>query len=502
MMKNGIKKSILTSCLLMTMFSTHTWASNDSLIEMTDNELSSIQGQALLSLGFTAPNASNPLQNFGYYKLGLEAKMELNANIRALQLGCGGRNGADGCDIDMENVSLSGPPDGKLADGTPTWSKGRANTSAVITNPFIEFAIKNPNSASTREIAGFRLSAEEILGYLTAGTRNDIDGNGLSTGGGINTFSGFIKVGETPVNAFTDPAIFGTSDDQAIYANVRINTILWNERTAFSNINKMTPDRPGYEAPPSNANIFTYNGQRIWGINVPRQEVAFNFPETIVTGSRMKQLNLVVKDVPIPRIPIGRDSGGINMSLDEAVVGVNTATFFMGANNSQGTYAYCAANYSPGTCSYITDLKANVQVKQNFNLIHNLPISSGGYLALQNTALMWPGADPNDIAQPGWWLSFKDPLDFGALNPTTGIPMQDVLPQIATFITNYLSNQNNRIDVGIGDAIGALFGAPLYKGLGDIRLAPDARAVMVLENLLLDGHQKPVSNCFGGLKFC
>lgn len=502
MMKNGIKKSILTSCLLMTMFSTHTWASNDSLVEMTDNELSSIQGQALLSLGFTAPNISNPLQNFGYYKLGLEAKMELNANIRALQLGCGGRNGPDGCDIDMENVSLSGPPDGKLADGTPTWSKGRANTSAVITNPFIEFAIKNPNSASTREIAGFRLSAEEILGYLTAGTRNDIDGNGLSTGGGINTFSGFIKVGETPVNAFTDPAIFGTSDDQAIYANVRINTVLWNERTAFSNINKMTPGRPGYEAPPSNANIFTYNGQRIWGINVPRQEVGFNFPETIVTGNRMKQLNLVVKDVPIPRIPIGRDSGGINLTLDQAVAGVNTATFFMGANNSQGTYAYCAANYSPGTCSYITDLKANVQVKQNFNLIHNLPISSGGYLALQNTALQWPGVDPNDIAQPGWWLSFKDPLDFGALNPTTGIPMQDVLPQIATFITNYLSNQNNRIDVGIGDAIGALFGAPLYKGLGDIRLAPDARAVMVLENLLLDSNQKPVSNCFGNLKFC
>lgn len=151
-------------------------------------------------------------------------------------------------------------------------------------------------------------------------------------------------------------------------------------------------------------------------------------------------------------------------------------------------------------CSYITNLKANVQVNQNFNLIHNLPISSGGYLALQNTALMWPGADPNDIAQPGWWLSFKDPLDFGALNPTTGIPMQDVLPQIATFITNYLSQ--NTINLGIGDVLGAAFGAPLYKGIGNVQLANDARAIMVLENLLLDGHQRPVANCFGGLKFC
>ncbi|EFF83391.1 hypothetical protein HMP0015_1132 [Acinetobacter haemolyticus ATCC 19194] len=151
-------------------------------------------------------------------------------------------------------------------------------------------------------------------------------------------------------------------------------------------------------------------------------------------------------------------------------------------------------------CSYITNLKANVQVKQNFNLIHNLPISSVGYLALQNTALMWPGADPNDIAQPGWWLSFKDPLDFGALNPTTGIPMHDVLPQIATFITDYLSN--NRIDLSFTESFGALFGTPIYKGIGDVRLADNARAIMVLENLLLDGHQKPVSNCFGGLKFC
>ncbi|NAS10062.1 hypothetical protein [Acinetobacter haemolyticus] len=499
MMKNGIKKSILTSCLLMTMFSTHTWASNDSLVEMTDNELSSIQGQALLSLGFTAPNTSNPLQNFGYYKLGLEAKMELNANIRALQLGCGGRNGPDGCDIDMENVSLSGPPDGKLADGTPTWSKGRANTSAMITNPFIEFAIKNPNSASTREIAGFRLSAEEILGYLTAGTRNDIDGNGLSTGGGINTFSGFIKVGETPVNAFTQDAMFGTTPDQLIYAKIRA---IGNDRVAFTNSNKMTSGSGSYQNPAGangSQNLYHYNDNPIWGINVPRQDVSFNFPETIVTGSRMKQLNLVVKDVPIPTIAIGADNGGIAMTLDRSILGlVDEATFFMGAQGT--TAAGCAAVINKTNCSYITNLKANVQVKQNFNLIHNLPISSGGYLALQNTALMWPGADPNDIAQPGWWLSFKDPLDFGALNPTTGIPMHDVLPQIATFITDYLSN--NRIDLSFTESFGALFGTPIYKGIGDVRLADDARAIMVLENLLLDGHQKPVSNCFGGLKFC
>ena len=268
----------------------------------------------------------------------------------------------------------------------------------------------------------------------------------------------------------------------------------------------------------------------MWGIRVPEIAVSFDFPQTSVTGNRMSQLNLVVRDVPIARIPIGRDSGGISMVLDEDILGlVGAATFFMGANDgANGTYASCAATYDPTNCSYITNLKANVTVKQNFNLVHNLPISSGGYLSLQKEALRWPGSasafkydvttqaitnvadnyvatpteifNAGDIAQPGWWLSFKDPLDFGALNPTTGIPMDDVLPQIATFISDYLSNYN--ISLGVGDSLGALFGSPLYKGLGDITLADNARAVMVLQNLLLDGNQKPVSNCFGGLKFC
>ncbi|MCU4640580.1 hypothetical protein [Acinetobacter courvalinii] len=510
MMKKGMQKSILTSCLLMSVFATQTWASN-GLVEMNDSELSAARGQALLSLGYTAPDTSNALKNFGYYKLGLEAKLELNANIRGLQLGCGGRNGAGACDIDMENVSLSGPPDGKLADGTPTWSKGRANTSATLTNPFIEFAIKNPTSASTREVSGFRLSAEEILGYLSAGTANDINSNGLSTGGGINSFSGFLKVGQTPVNAYTDSAMFGTTADQLIFAGV--NAIgLW-QRTAATNPNSMTPGNSAYRDPNGSSSLrdalYKYNGNPIWGINVPSQTVAFNFPETIVTGSRMKQLNLVVKDVPIPTIAIGADNGGISLTLDEKIcaglsVGiclgatVNDATFFMGAKGT--TSAGCAANIDKTNCSYITNLKANVQVNQNFNLIHNLPITSGGYLALQNTALQWPGADVADIAQPGWWLSFKDPLDFGALNPTTGIPMQDVLPQISTFITDYLSQ--NTINLNLTDSINAIFGLPVYKGIGDVRLADNARAVMVLENLLLDSNQKPVSNCFGGLKFC
>lgn len=547
--KNIFKKTLIASALSVALTPIIALA---DMAELSDSEMSDEVGQALLSMSYTAPSGLGTgvtTSDYAYYKLGLEAKMEINLNIRNLQLGCGGRNGPDNCDIDIENLSLSGPADGKTTDlgtpannGIPLWTTagGRPNSSAVLTNPFVEFAIKNPNTAATREIVGFRLSAEEILGHMSAGTVNDNVG-GFSTGGGIKSFSGYLKVGNTPVKAATQEAIFGTTPDQAIYGKI---TSLGNARTVHANVNKMTPGAPGFTAPGnSNANFVTspLTGNKMWGIKVPSVAVNFDFPQTSVVGNRMSQLNLVVRDVPVGntingapndgfgRIAIGRDSGGISMVLDEDILGlVGTATFFMGANNASGTEAACGASYSAANCSYISNLKANVTVKQNFNLVHNLPISSGGYLSLQREALRWPGSasafkydlttkaitnvadnyvasptelfNAGDIAQPGWWLSFKDPLDFGALNPTTNIPMNDVLPQIATFITDYLSNNN--IAVGVGDSLGALFGSPLYKGLGDITLASNARAVMVLQNLLLDGNQQPVSNCWGGLKFC
>ncbi|WP_151980034.1 hypothetical protein [Acinetobacter guerrae] len=518
-------KKYIHSVLALSIVSvfTYTSAHAAALTQLSDKELSEQTGQALLSLAYTNPTGAGTgatYTDYGYYKLGLEAKMELNANIKNLQLGCGGRNGPGACDIEMSNVSLSGPAD-TVVDNTPTWSKGRANTSAVITNPFIEFAIKNPTSASQREVVGFRLSAEDILGYLSAGTSNTADPTD-----GIKSFSGYLKVAQTPVNAYTNSAMFGTVRDQSIFAKI---TALGNNRTVTTNPNGMTPGASGYTTPDSSTYINPVTGQREWGINVSSQQVKFNFPQTAVTGNRMSQLNLVVRDVAIPTIAIGADSGGLLMRMDDGILGLaNNPIFYMGAKGT--TAAGCASDLSnTSNCSYITNLKANVTVKQNFNLIHNLPLTSGGYLSLQKEALRWPGSasafvydlsngsvtnvadnynptstqifNAGDIAQPGWWMSFKDPLDFGALNPTSGIPMQDVLPQIATFITNYLS-QNN-ISLSAGEALNAgLFGAPIYKGIGNIQLADDARAVMVLQNLLLDNNQKPTSNCFGNLKFC
>lgn len=67
---------------------------------MDDEELSEVQGQALYSLN------RQEQSGLSFYTLSMEADIGLNANIRSLQVGCGGVNGVDKCDIDIKNFSL------------------------------------------------------------------------------------------------------------------------------------------------------------------------------------------------------------------------------------------------------------------------------------------------------------------------------------------------------------------------------------------------------------
>nr|WP_151867386.1 hypothetical protein [Acinetobacter soli] len=156
----------------------------DRLTSLDDQQMSEVTGQALLNLNYVAPGGSNPNENMGFYRLGLEAQLELNANIKKLQLGCGGVKGT-GCDIDIDNIALTGI--------TSSTAQGAGvGTDFKLTNPFIEFAIQNPDSAATRTITGFRLGALSALGIMNIGSNGDL--NTLADDTGINSLSGDIGV--------------------------------------------------------------------------------------------------------------------------------------------------------------------------------------------------------------------------------------------------------------------------------------------------------------------
>lgn len=162
----------------------------DTLKSLDDQQLSQVTGQALLNLNYVAPGGSNPNANIGFYRLGLEAVLELNANIKKLQLGCGGVKGT-GCDIDIDNIALTGIT-------TSTAQGAGVGTDFKLTNPFIEFAIQNPDTAATRTVTGFRLGALSALGIMNIGSNGDL--TTLSDDTGINSLSGDIGVRVTNAN--------------------------------------------------------------------------------------------------------------------------------------------------------------------------------------------------------------------------------------------------------------------------------------------------------------
>ena len=104
----------------------------------------------------------------------------------------------------------------------------------VLTNPYFQFAIKNPNSASTREVVGIRIGAEKAEGPLSIGNLNSF--SGYFTGKANLTMLGETNV--SPVTsttwnskAISTPSAFLGLDDATIL-DVLLASVKYSEITA------------------------------------------------------------------------------------------------------------------------------------------------------------------------------------------------------------------------------------------------------------------------------
>ena len=159
------------------------------LVMMADEDLGDVTGQALFwsdriggnsltgsitgtGCGAGAENGCSPTA-FTFYRMGMDGKLELNMNISKFQLGCGGVNDAlnfgVGCDIDIDYLSLMGRTGDRPAGyGNPASNAG-LDSSAVLTRPYIELAIKNDNTSTLREVVGLKIGAGFVDGAMSIG---------------------------------------------------------------------------------------------------------------------------------------------------------------------------------------------------------------------------------------------------------------------------------------------------------------------------------------------
>ncbi|AXY59450.1 hypothetical protein [Acinetobacter sp. WCHAc010052] len=411
-----MKKALLACCMAISGYSYADISTGTGLIGLSDSELSQVEGAALFKLEYTAPaqaHSTMKSQNIGFYKLGLDAVVELNANIKSLKLGCGGINGAGNCDIDIDNLSLSGPGE---------TSADRVNSSAQLTNPFIQFAIKNPQSAATREIMGFRLSAEKAMGLLTAGTENSDKPNG------INTLSGAIKIKETT----------GTASTRARGMSYADTNMPISGRIDLVGLGSLTS--PGFET-------------KDYNLQLDSAQATLKVNRTTLSGNRMTSAKLTgtadIKDLNFG----GNITASVKLPLISLIpIGIN-------ANG------------------YISGLKANLDIDEDLGFIHKLPLNNPFSLSLQKQQIHWTGAEV--AAQRGWWMAIEDEIDIGQVTPSNPIDVtNDILKQVVPQISDYLTKNPPScallgcliagLDIGKVDLSSA---NPLYFPIKDLQLA-------------------------------
>lgn len=454
--------------------------------KMADEQLSLISGQALLQMGKTP--GSGISSDLTFYKAGLEAELELNLNIEKLQLGCtsGGAINGQNCDIDIRNLGISGSPLSVNPDGTGNWANGRVGSSAILTRPFFEFAIENDESKTLREVVGIRMSGESITGLLTAGTQNHpvpVDDDG------IQSLSGFMRIAQTMGEVTTQQGLFGTQPDELISGNLRANALVGNFDRSFTSIH----DHPDTE-----------------GVTIPGINSGFTVPAFQVNGKRQTRASVSGVSTVIDEIPM-------NLAGCQAAGGTNCVNQLR-VQLSSNILTVSSSKVRLGGNSRLENLHLDATFNQDLSMIHNIPLSGTGmYLGFQKKQIYWPGAhigsgtgtDQTDIAQPGWWMSFQDPVDLGYLQGAAPVDISDVFPQVAALVTQNLQQPGQRIELEFGDSLDALTNS-LVTPPNDVVVNLDSAtnpalggnpATITLQNLQLV-NQSVSSNCWGSARFC
>ena len=437
-----------------------------AMTSLDDQSLSDVTGQAL----FTLTKETDSTQSLDFFKLGFQAELALNANIKSLQLGCGGDNGAGKCDIDISDLSfgcvtnasgtcitlpgVAGQPTG--ADFNNAESNQAGLKDFVLTNPFFQFAIKGGSNAATRQVVGIRLGADKAegpmsignlasySGYLTGKTNLNIQAqNNIGVtcqGGTAGCTSGAAKYSGTaygmPSGGTLATGYLGVKDEEIL--NLLIVKVRYQDMTIDT------------KAASSSANV-TAKGTRLTQVGISNLLLGKTVDD-VVAGLTINQICatpaigsgcdiITGPQVANSLMPVLKTGIQIYMK-QQTLIGLGLAVPTQGALELDSTYS-----------GKLTTLLNNYILPYNLNNVHQLDVNSNlfGIALTALDSIKYPGYA--DSVGKGWSMYLQDAF---TLN-------------INDSLTNLMSNmvQNGKAAAGNITTL-----APAYR------------------------------NCFGSLKFC
>lgn len=364
---------------------------------LDDDELSDVTGQALFSI------TKQTIGLFTYYRMGMDATLDLNMNIASMQLG----RTSTGTDISATNVSFGCVADAANNCITSGAATARANLKPfTLTRPYMEFAVKNDGSAVTREVSGVRLGAENVNGPFSIGN--------------LASFSGYLS-------GITNITMYGTCANP-----------LDNSYCTSGGTNRGIPSTA--PCPPTDCHGSPYVGQpaggtgfdmglantsaTLLGIGAWLSQLAIGFPSTTVADS------FGATNIPVAASGVRKTEATIaNVNFDAAInnltsnITVDRTTSALGAglinallpiliggvsNKIKGQIQSGMNPGSPGSVNL-----ASLSIPYRLQNVHQLDINSANFgLSFQKEALTYPGYTDSSGAtvtmQAGWSLYAKN----------------------------------------------------------------------------------------------
>jgi hypothetical protein len=454
-----------------------------SLVELSDDELGEVAGQAsLLSIDKYNYGANN------FYRVQANSIVTTSVNIDNLELKDSGGN----TQIGVENFSLNGGIDNQVS-------------SAVLTNPYVEFAFAgdmDSTDARSREILGIRVGAEEIDGMLSFGDRAK---HGTATENGLSQFRGYMQTlpfaGEVRL-----PGPGAGQDVRTVIVNTTLTASLVGSLDAdgsaqiplldngqqivldFTNSTGVVLDSS--QTTPGTAGGDGYNNNGVFTTAYVTADVA----PTTVTQMQSISSSVDISGGSCGWNPICLAAAALLGEINPVITVTNTGLSGPGASTTDPIPMFLNEGIK-----YFHKVEAN---------------SSGFFISAQNQDVTWKNLSPTGTGRldspttAGWWMEFLDPVDVGSLAIEDYYLPDNVVAAIGTDVNAYINNQPT---LSVGDALAALQEIDV-DGV-HVNLAANQSATLVgapaslgsfavVDQNISINSQTPIRNCWNGSSSC
>ncbi|HEX4937768.1 MAG TPA: hypothetical protein VFX11_03780 [Candidatus Kapabacteria bacterium] len=396
------------------------------LTAMDDSEMAQVNGQAL----FMSSHERNVLgtTTYDFYKMGLDAQLDLNVNIAELKLG----EDTSGVDLWIKNLAMgcigatASPTTADcIVAGSGTTETGKVLKPFTLLRPFVQIAVKGDNAA-TREVVGIRLGAQNAQGPFSAGNFNSFSGYMSGTaalqmqGQGNDGRVGWYSNGGNPSgctnNMCTGVAL--TNDSDFRVANTRWDHLNQSQLSCASTSVTNTGCAGGYN--------FGFNNQYvdagITGANTRTLLVGFNTVNAngnvVASGSRLSQA--LVSGLNLANV-VGTlgDSVSVKASTSLGSGLLNTFLPFLIGQVKTDLKNQLATGLGITYTGNVSDAALN-GYKMPFNLenFHSTMVDSSLFgLSFQKESVQYPGYAV--AMQKGWSMYLPNAFALNIAGPTT-----------------------------------------------------------------------------------